>query len=100
MSKDDRTMGIHELSQVSSKLLGEEEKEREAEVKPLQKPKKEIGYKPKKFRQTKPPGRPRKQGSLDGGLIRVSHDLKETLEMCRKPGERLNDTIRRLIGDS
>lgn len=31
--------------------------------------------------------------------IMVTRQLKETIETWRKPGERLNDTIRRLIGD-
>jgi predicted house-cleaning noncanonical NTP pyrophosphatase (MazG superfamily) len=42
-------------------------------------------------------GRPPEDGSLDGGLMRLSNDLKEIIESEKQEGERLNDTVLRLV---
>ena len=66
-------------------------------------PQKRVGvFKPK----GKPRGRQkgwRKHGKFgqneDLTTIMVTRELRESLEAWRKPGERLNDTIIRLIGE-
>jgi hypothetical protein len=42
-------------------------------------------------------GRPPEDGSLDGGLMRLSNDLKDIIESEKQEGERLNDTVLRLV---